>query len=335
MSQQGIGEGTRVSLPPLLRDGSTTVVLVAGVSGAGKSAAIDTFSDLGFFTIENLPVPLFQNFLQFLGQSSPPDGSLGASPSASLGQRVALALDIDSREKQAQLLSILQDFEPRPSSLQLVYLDCHSDVIIKRYGQTRRPHPGFNAEKDKTLEDTIQREKNRLFPVREVSNVVIDTSSLNIHALRQHIREFVDTLQNAPKRILRLNFVSFGFKHGVPLDCDLVVDVRFLPNPYFVDNLRDRTGFDEPVIDYVSRDPTLPEFITQYGHLLKFLLPKYAQSGKLYINVGVGCTGGRHRSVVVAESLKALLGQMLEADPHGHGYFLVSAKHRDIEKSQG
>ncbi|RIL10517.1 MAG: hypothetical protein DCC75_04175, partial [Proteobacteria bacterium] len=204
-----------------------------------------------------------------------------------------------------------------------------TETIVKRYGQTRRPHPGFNPEKDKTLEEAIEREKNRLFPLREISNLVIDTTERNVHDLRREIKSFAESVASGIKRPLRINFLSFGFKHGVPIDCDLVVDVRFLPNPFFVEGLSNKTGHETEVIEYVMRNQAAGEFVTRYLDMLAYLIPLYANSGKPYLNIGVGCTGGRHRSVVLAE---ALASEMLKKA--GERQHFVSVKHRDLDKPQ-
>lgn len=290
---------------------------MAGVAGAGKSAAIDTLADLGFFTVENLPVPLFHSFVDFLNKS-------GAKV-----PRAAVSLDIDSRIKQEQLLTIMKALREQGRAPTLVFLDCKSEIVVKRYGQTRRPHPGFDPQKDRTLEDAILREKQQLLPIREIANLVIDTSELNVHELRREITVFAQTLSPEISRTMRINFLSFGFKHGLPIDCDLVVDVRFLPNPYFVDALREHTGLDLPVVDFVRKTPELEPFLEQYTALLATLVPLYRTAGKSYLNVGVGCTGGRHRSVVVATELARRLAQKVNTDN-----YLVGAKHRDIEKPQ-
>jgi UPF0042 nucleotide-binding protein len=293
------------------------LVLVAGLSGAGKSVAIDTLSDLGFFSVENLPVPLFKNFVEFLAKS-------GAKHA-----RAALSLDLDSRIKLEQLISILKSLRAEARSPTIVFLDAKVETIVKRYGQTRRPHPGFDLQLDKTLQDAIVRERDRLFPLREMANTLIDSSELTVHDLRAEIRSFASSCKGSTSSAMRVNFLSFGFKHGVPIDCDLVVDVRFLPNPYFVDELREKTGIDPAVNEYVFQSGAAEQFIAHYADLLSFLLPEFAKSGKSYVNVGVGCTGGRHRSVAVSGALAKVLGGRIPAEQ-----YLVSVKHRDVEKAQ-
>lgn len=291
------------------------LILIAGISGAGRSVATDALSDSGFFTVENLPVPLFPSFIEFTRRS----------PAKFV--RTALSLDVDSHEKQEMLLRMLKDCIVKPEQMQLVFLDCKTEVIVKRYGQTRRPHPGFDPIKDQTLEDAIQREKRRLFAIREVSNLLIDTSELNVHDLRREIRSFVDSTGKQATKALRLNFLSFGFKHGVPIDCDLVVDTRFLPNPFFIEQLRDKTGKEQEVIDFVTQSGKAEKFVERYASLLNFLLPDYINGGKSYLNVGVGCTGGKHRSVVISQLLARRMAEATDSEK-----CIVSVKHRDIEK---
>lgn len=283
--------------------------MVAGLSGAGKSSAMALLSDCGYYVVDNLPVPLLGQFFDF---------SRGA---VSRYRNTALLIDVDSKESRTQLLSVIQTKGARPSNLKVIFLDADDPSIVRRYSETRRPHPGFDPQKDTTLADTISRERARLQPIKESADFLIDTSSFNIHALRRELREFLDTLGVVGRSNLRINFLSFGFKHGVPLDCDLIVDVRFLRNPHFVDHLRQQDGRDAPVKDYVFETPEAAEFVTRYTDLLSFLLPKYQAEGKAYLNIGIGCTGGRHRSVAIAEAL---------AQKSELSAYLVSVKHRDI-----
>jgi UPF0042 nucleotide-binding protein len=203
----------------------------------------------------------------------------------------------------------------------LIFLDADTRSIVRRYSETRRPHPGFDPAKDKSLEETIQRERARLQPIKEAADLVLDTSSMNIHALKRELRDFLQNLGTVSARSMLVNFLSFGFKRGTPIDCDLIVDVRFLKNPHFIEDLREQDGRDQPVRDYVFSSPDAAEFVRRYAELLSFLLPKYQFEGKAYLNIGVGCTGGKHRSVAIAEALSKTI------DP---SRYLVSVKHRDI-----
>ena len=283
-------------------------VLIAGVSGAGKSTALQTLSDFGFYIIDNLPLALVPNFVQF---------SRGAPQKYA---STAMLLDIDSKEKLEQLLQLI-NMLGRPPALKLLFLDCSKETIIKRYSETRRPHPNFSPAQDKTLEDAIMREKEIMQPFRERADLLIDTSNLNVHELRREVRAFAESL-GAPKAAqVRVNFLSFGFKYGIPLDCDLVVDVRFLPNPHFVPGLREKTGVERDVSDFVLKQPAAEEFLKRFLDLLSFLIPSYAREGKVYVNIGIGCTGGKHRSVTIA-------GELARRTPGET--FLISVKHRDL-----
>lgn len=286
----------------------SSLVLVAGLSGAGKTTASNLLADLGFFTTDNLPVPLLSNFIEF-SRESPEKYA-----------KTCLLLDIESSDKLDLLLNLLDSAKSLNDKLKIIFLDCSSDAILKRYSETRRPHPGFNPKLDQTLEDTIQRERNRLQPLKEQSNLILDTSNLNVHALKRELRTAVLSFASDAQTKLRINFMSFGFKNGAPIDCDLIVDVRFLPNPYFVAGLRTKTGLDPEVADYVLQMPNAKKFIKKFNSLLQFLLPQYAFEGKAYMNIGIGCTGGCHRSVAIAEKLATMTDNK---------DYLVSVKHRD------
>ena len=286
-----------------------SLVVVTGLSGAGKSSAMDLLEDCGYFGVDNLPVALLNSFLE-LSKSTPERYA-----------RTALLLDVDSQESQAQLLPLIRREGPRLSNLKVIFLDAETRSIVRRYSETRRPHPGFDPAKDKSLEETIQRERARLQPIKEAADLVLDTSSMNIHALKRELRDFLQNLGTVSARSMLVNFLSFGFKRGTPIDCDLIVDVRFLKNPHFIDELREQDGRDQAVRDYVFSSPDAGEFVRRYADLLSFLLPKYQFEGKAYLNIGIGCTGGKHRSVAIAEALSKTIDQ---------SKCLVSVKHRDI-----
>jgi len=294
---------------PLRVDHISSLIIVTGLSGAGKSSAMALLSDSGYYVVDNLPVPLLGQFFDF---------SRGA---IARYRNTALLIDVDSRESRVQLLSIIESKGGRAENLKVIFLDADDQSIVRRYSETRRPHPGFDAAKDTTLRDTISRERARLQPIKEAADFLIDTSSFNIHALRRELRNFLDSLGCVGRSSMRINFLSFGFKHGIPLDCDLIVDVRFLRNPHFVEELRQQDGRDPSVRDYVFGTPEAEEFVARYTELLSFLLPRYQAEGKAYLNVGVGCTGGKHRSVAIAEAL---------ARRANRERYLISVKHRDI-----
>lgn len=286
-----------------------SLVLVTGISGAGKSTAMHLLSDSGYYVVDNLPLPLLQHFLTF-------------SAGAGLRYRkTALLLDVDSEESQKLLTSMLGKLHGDSRKIQLVFLDADTRAVLRRYSETRRPHPGFNPDIDASLEDAIQREREKLQPLKEIANLVLDTSEFTVHSLKRELREFLVSLGTIVSQSMRVNFLSFGFKYGVPLDCDLIADVRFLTNPHYVESLRDKTGLDSAVRDYVFASPDASEFVARYADLLNFLLPRYQFEGKAYVNIGIGCSGGKHRSVAVAQRLSSSI------DPKK---YLLSVRHRDI-----
>lgn len=240
--------------------------------------------------------------------------------------RTAILLDIDSTKSLEEVLAFIRDNQSDTVRFIRGFFDASAEAIIKRYSETRRPHPGFDATRDKSLNDTIQREKSRLLPFKDTANLVLDTSELSVHALKRELRAFIDSTTSIAAQKVRVNFVSFGFKYGLPLDCDLVVDVRFLPNPHFVKGLREKVGTEKEVADYVLSQDEAQRFLEKYVEFLTFLIPRYVAEGKAYLNIGVGCTGGQHRSVALAEELCRRLAPV-------EGDCLLSVKHRDIERS--
>lgn len=290
-------------------DHISSLILVTGVSGAGKSTAMDLLADSGYYVVDNLPVALLTNFLVF------------SSSAGARYRNTALLLDIDSRDSQALLLPLLKNRSARSPSIKVIFLDADNKAIIRRYSETRRPHPGFDPLRDHSLEDTITRERERLQPIKEIADLLVDTSGFTIHSLRRELSNFLLSLGASSSRAMRVNFLSFGFKRGVPIDCDLIVDVRFLRNPHFVENLRERDGRDAPVREYVFESPEAAQFVDKYAELLTFLLPKYQFEGKAYLNIGIGCTGGKHRSVAIAEALSKKIER---------SSYLVSVTHRDL-----
>jgi UPF0042 nucleotide-binding protein len=305
------------ALKPQAHSNIKTLIFLCGLSGAGRSTALDALSDLGFFTNENLPIEVCKSFLEY------------AESEQQRFSRTVLAPDVASAYKVELFLEFLKILANSSISIQTIFLEASSSTIVKRYGQTRRPHPFFDPNLDLTLEDTIARERQTLFPIREKANLVIDTSNLNLHELRKEISAFAAMLGSKNNNLVRVNLIAFGFKHGIPSDCDLVVDVRFLPNPFFVPALKDKTGLDKEVQQFVLSLPDAQEFTKLYLEQLNFLVRKHADSGKLYLNIGVGCTGGRHRSVVLAEQLGTQLKSSLPEES-----FSVSLKYRDVNKPQ-
>ena len=281
-------------------------VIITGLSGAGRSQAANTMDDLGWFVIDNLPPALIPKVAELtMTQGSTID-------------KVALAVGRDGAylEELAPALDELRDTAGR---VRVLFLEASDDALVRRYESSRRRHP-LSDESDRVSEG-IGRERALLEPVKAQADVVIDTTDLNVHQLRDRLLDLFGT--DDPTSGLQTSVVSFGYKHGLPLDVDLVFDCRFLPNPHWVDELRPYTGLDTPVRDYVMGQPATADFLTKLDDLLGLLLPAYVKEGKSYLSIAVGCTGGHHRSVVLAEEL----GKLLAARG-----FEATIQHRDIAK---
>jgi UPF0042 nucleotide-binding protein len=285
------------------REGRQLVILT-GLSGSGKSTVLKAFEDMGFYCVDNLPVELMPIFAEL--------------HAAGEGDFARAALLVDAREGvQLEKLPALLRHLRKDHPITLVYIDANEDALLRRYSETRRPHP---LGKDFSVRESLRHERALMEPIRKLANVVIDTSQFNVHELRQ----FVTTrFKNPDKRPMLVSVVSFGYRFGVPTDADLVFDVRFLPNPHFVPRLRRFTGKDPKVRRYIQSFPQTAEFLRRMEGLLTYLIPHYIREGKSYLTIAFGCTGGKHRSVMLAESMKKAL------EKHG-----LSAKvvHRDIEK---
>ena len=281
------------------------LVVVTGLSGSGKSTAIHVLEDLGFYCIDNLPVALIPRFVD-LWESSQEEV-----------RRVALGVDVRERLLLAELPSVFSELRSRGVALEVIYLEASDDVILRRFSETRRPHP---AAEGGGLADGIRREREKLKTLREASDRIIDTSGLTVHELRATLR---DLLERAETGAMTVALMSFGYKYGLPTDADLVFDCRFLPNPFFVEELRHRVGTDKAVADYVlDRDETR-QLLEHVMALLDFTLPRYQHEGKSYLSIAVGCTGGRHRSIALIEELRRRLAE--------RGYRVI-VRHRDVER---
>ncbi len=278
-------------------------LVITGLSGAGRSQAADTFEDLGWFVIDNLPPALIGKVAELV-----------QSP-GSTTERVALV--VGTGLYFDELTGALEQLRSTTRRVRTLFLEASDEVLVRRYENTRRRHPMAEAE---GLLEGIQRERAVLDMVKAEADVVVDTSELNVHQLRDRLLELF-ARDAGPG--MQTSVVSFGYKHGLPLDVDLVLDCRFLPNPYWVDELRPLTGLDEPVRDYVLDQPDAKEFLSRVDELLELLLPAYVREGKSYLTLAVGCTGGNHRSVVIAEELGALL------ERRG---FSPTVSHRDIRR---
>jgi UPF0042 nucleotide-binding protein len=281
------------------------VTIVTGMSGAGRSAAADVLEDLGFFVIDNLPPALITKVAE-----------LGRGVEET--QKFALVIDVRSGEFVDDLESALAELREMGARTRVLFLDAADDVLVRRFEATRRKHP-LGAED--RVSDGIASERQLLEDLKGHADLVLDTSELNVHELRDHLLELFDAQQMSGT--LQTSVVSFGYKHGLPLDVDLVFDCRFLPNPHWVDELRPLSGNDATVRDYVMGQEETARFLAELERLFALLLPAYVKEGKSYLSIGVGCTGGRHRSVVIAHELAALLG--------GLG-FVPRVHHRDIDR---
>jgi UPF0042 nucleotide-binding protein len=264
-------------------------LVITGLSGAGRSQAANTFEDLGWFVIDNLPPALISKVAELV-----------QSP-GSTTERVALV--VGTGQYFDELTGALEQLRHSTKRVRVLFLEASDEVLVRRYENTRRRHPLADSE---GLLEGIQRERVLLEVVKSEADVVVDTTDLNVHQLRDRLLELF-ARDAGPS--MQTSVVSFGYKHGLPLDVDLVLDCRFLPNPHWVDELRPLTGLDAPVRDYVLDQPEAKEFLARLDDLLDLLLPAYVREGKAYLTVAVGCTGGNHRSVVIAEELAAVLGR--------------------------
>ncbi len=288
------------------------LVIVTGMSGAGKSTALNYLEDAEYYCVDNLPVQLIKPFAQ-----------IAADGASSEFTKIAVGIDIRSGLPDRDLTEAFDDLEAAGLDFEILFLDSGDDVLLKRYKETRRTHP--LAGKTGSVEEGIREEREQLDRMKRRADYIIDTSKLLTRDLRQELlRIFV---QDREYKNLYITVQSFGFKYGIPADSDLVIDVRFLPNPFYVDSLRALTGKDKPIRDFVLGSEGCGVFIEKYMDLLKFLIPNYISEGKNQLVVSVGCTGGRHRSVVLADEIAAALSADTE--------YGVRAEHRDIDRDPG
>lgn len=267
-----------------------TLVVVTGMSGSGKGTVLRAFEDLGFFCIDNLPVLLIHKFIE------------GIRSSASDITHAALVIDIRAGDKLKDFESVIEALQKSGFRLHVLYLEARDDVLVRRFSETRRPHP---LSAGRRLGDAIRIERKRLRKLRDLADITIDTSDCTVHRAKALITERFR--KKTQVSVLNVNLLSFGFKNGIPLEADLMFDVRFLPNPYFEPGLKALSGRDRKVILYMRSFPETGEFVKRLGELLEYLLPKYMHEGKSYLTIAVGCTGGRHRSIYVAEELARFL----------------------------
>ncbi|MFZ0911733.1 MAG: RNase adapter RapZ [Candidatus Korobacteraceae bacterium] len=275
--------------PPKTRD-QHELVIVSGMSGAGKGSALKTFEDLGYYCVDNLPVGLISNFADLVLDSVEI-------------QRAALVVDIREGARLDKLPQVLASLR-RMLKTTVVFLEADTDVLVRRYSETRRPHP---LGRDVSVRSSLTAERRRLQPLRVLADVVVDTTRFNVHELRAQLTERFQG-GNSDRNLL-ISCVSFSYREGVPEDANLVFDVRFLPNPHFIPKFRPLTGRHPEVAKYIRSFPQTREFIQRISELLIYLVPHYIREGKSYLTIAFGCTGGKHRSVMIAEEVKKRLSK--------------------------
>lgn len=288
-------------LPPEAR---ARLILVTGLSGSGKSYAANCLEDLGFYVVDNLPLPLLRSFVQ--------------DPVAQVGghyRRIAVVTDVRAHGFAQELPELLQSIDRSRVMPTVVFLEASEEALIRRFSETRRPHPLAGSE---SAVQGIRREREELAEIRGLSDLVLDTTNWSVHQLRGHIyQEFAEDLGAG----LVVSLTSFGFKHGIPHGSDLLFDLRYLPNPYFVPGLREHTGLEQPVHEFLHGQDEFVELVARLEDLLLYLLPKYRRENRTYLSVSIGCTGGKHRSVAAVAELAARL------EKEGWG---VRTMHRDL-----
>jgi len=283
----------------------TSVVIITGLSGAGKSSALDVLEDIGYFCIDNLPVAFLPKFLELSGNFSPTI------------KGIALVMDLREEHFLKSFPGLYHKIKKSDIAVELVFLEADDQTLIRRFSETRRKHP---VAVKGSVAEAVARERELLRGIRSLASVRLDTSRLTIHQFKEYIRKIVTPGETATG--LNISLLSFGFRNGLPLEADIVMDVRFLPNPYFIEELKELSGLDAKVREYVVDHPVSRRFIEQFLELLRMLIPEYRREGKSYLTLAIGCTGGRHRSVAIVNHL----GEELKKD----GYE-ISLVHRDLQ----
>lgn len=283
-------------------------LIISGLSGAGKSRAADVLEDLDFYCVDNMPTALLTKFAEL------------CLATRGRYERVALVTDVRGQESFTELFDALDELYLMGVHYRILYVEASEEAIVKRYKESRRPHP-LSAD-GSSIQEAVRRETELLRPVRERADYILNTTGLTLAMLQHRIYGFF--VAGEVRRDILVNVVSFGFKYGIPIDADLVFDVRFLPNPYYVEALRPQSGMDEPVQEYVLRSDKAQAFLERLDGMIDFLLPQYAEEGRYAVTIGIGCTGGRHRSVAVA---KALTDYLRGRDAN------VKFVNRDMDKS--
>ena len=282
-------------------------VVVTGMSGAGKRTAMKMLEDVGFYCVDNLPVPLIEKFMELVAA---PNGEIS---------KVALGLDVRADQPFGDAQEILDKLRKNGYLFEILFLEASDSVLLKRYKETRRMHP---LSPEGRVEEGVHREREILQKIKQKADYVIDTSNLLTRELKEEIDHIF--VRNEEYNSLMVTILSFGFKNGIPADADLVFDVRFLPNPFYIDELKHKTGNDKEVQDYVMSFPEAAVFLNKLSDMLDFLIPNYVKEGKHQLVIGIGCTGGKHRSVTLANELYAVMKD--------HGNYGAKLYHRDIRQ---
>lgn len=292
-------------MKPHPQSSKTPFVIITGLSGSGKGTVLKAFEDMGYFCVDNLPVELVFKFAEL-------SGSAGSE-----SKKAAIVIDVREGAELSKFPAVFRKLKKSGLAVTLIYLTASEDSLIRRYSETRRPHP---LTHDRPISVALDEERRRLEPIEKLADAIIDTTQFNVHELRRYISDKFHAQQTAP---LLISLISFGFKNGVPLESDLVFDVRFLPNPNFVKSLKDQSGLDQEVVNYVRSFAQTTELLKRLADLLLFLVPNYVIEGKSYLTISVGCTGGQHRSVMITQELNTLLSS--------RGY-KTKVNHRDIKR---
>ena len=292
--------------PPAAKRAAKQFVIITGLSGSGKGSALKAFEDLGYYCVDNLPIDLIPKFADLCRL---PDSRI---------ERAAVVVDSREGEAISQLPAMYQSLPRDGVKISLVFLEASDPALIRRFVETRRPHP---LGRDLPVREGIRLERALLRPMRKLANAVIDTTRMNVHELREFVEMRFGGL--AARRTLLISVISFGFRFGVPQDAELVFDVRFLPNPNYIPRLKNKTGRDRPVRRFIDSYPQTKEFIQRISELLIYLLPHYIQEGKSYLTIAFGCTGGQHRSVMISEDVAKRLRK---------AKYRVKVEHRDSPK---
>ena len=288
-------------------------VIVTGMSGGGKSTAIHMLEDAGYYCVDNLPVSLIEKFAELITK---PDNDIS---------KVVLGIDARAGQAFEEVAGIIDSLKEKGIPIEVLFMDCSDQVLIKRYKETRRVHPMNVNDTGKRIEDGIKKERKVLAEVKKRADYVMDSSQLLTRELKKELDKIF--VKDEGYNSLMITILSFGFKYGIPSDADLVFDVRFLPNPYYIDELKHQTGNDQGVQDYVKSFPACGQFLDKLEDMLKFLIPGYVQEGKYQLVVAIGCTGGQHRSVTIANELYERL-------KNAEGNYGIKISHRDVKHAR-